>query len=260
VETSSQNSLHMNSLLKTLKSFCLVFFLLSSALCFADGSQTKGLAIATAAKFLLENLEVSYVYGGSKLGDQNSCERCNRCLEEKSPMAQARLRVCPQCSHCSLDCSHFTKLVHAHAGFDYPYLTTQEMQSLANATLLNQYGFDIVGGGVEAAQPGDLLVYDGHVVILELKANSSTGDIIHSTGGKDLKGAGLGIQRERQVPLEQFRGPLRRILRRSPVHKIISQSGRPTPQGAPTRFNRAPLQKKLKLRPVEKRNPGPDPL
>jgi hypothetical protein len=78
---------------------------------------------------------------------------------------------------------------------------------------LERYHLRDIGARVQRALPGDLLVYEGHVVLLERRLPQGRGDIIHVTSGRDLKGPGLGLQRERNVPLSGFRGPLQRILR-----------------------------------------------
>ncbi len=181
-----------------------------------SGLQSRLLDVADQ---LLEEAQVSYVYGGSKLGDGQACERCNSCLATKSPDPKSRIKQCPACRDCSLDCSHFTELVFARAGAPYPYLATEGMRELSSATLRRRYNLLDLGRDVYAAGPGDLLVYDGHVVLLErIHARQGRdgvlrGDVIHATGGRDIKLPGQGIQRERYVEIAHMRGPVRRILR-----------------------------------------------
>lgn len=240
-----------------------------------DGSSLLPLAsrILAVADQLLEEAQVSYVYGGSKLGDGAACHQCNTCLEKKSPRPSLRLRVCPRCADCSLDCSHFTELVFNKAGAPYPYLPTASMLELSTEALRQRYQLLDLGANAYSAGPGDLLVYDGHVVILErlhpaLKKNDGLrGDVIHATGGRDIKLPGQGIQRERFVEIAHLRGPLRRILRHealaaiSPFAPLMPelQAVEPPkvdvsePRSAPVVIKKPP-----RLRPVLKQNPNED--
>ncbi|MFY7927569.1 MAG: hypothetical protein ACOVS5_01750 [Oligoflexus sp.] len=165
------------------------------------------------ARYVLEHWSISYVYGGSSWGDRNDCEQCNSCLAAKKPDKTLRLAVCPSCSSCSLDCSHFTYEVFKHAGLSARYLTTALMNRLDAPTLLRDYHLVDIGRRSQRALPGDLLVYDGHVVMLEKRHRDGRGDIIHVTSGRDLRGPGLGVQRERLAAIDSYRGPLLRILR-----------------------------------------------
>ncbi len=169
--------------------------------------------VLDVARHMLENWNISYVMGGSRIGDVSQCEQCNSCLHVKQPDKSQRLNACPSCNQCSLDCSHFTFEVFKQAGLSARYLTTSMMNELDGPELMKQYQLVDIGRRVERAIPGDLLVYEGHVVMLERKNRDQTGDVIHVTSGRDLKGPGLAIQRERRANLAQFRGPLLRILR-----------------------------------------------
>ncbi|MFK7826390.1 MAG: hypothetical protein AB8G05_19740 [Oligoflexales bacterium] len=164
------------------------------------------------ANRLMEDLPISYVYGGSQVTSINSCQSCTECLLHKSPRSKNRLIKCPSCKNCSLDCSHFTQLVYKLAGLDTPYLDTRSMLNINPRSLLKNYHLVSIPH-LSLAQAGDLLVYKGHVVILERAHNISRGDIIHATGGKDIKEPGQGIQRERNVIIQSFRGQLKRIFR-----------------------------------------------
>jgi hypothetical protein len=176
-------------------------------------SLPKRQEVLSQARHLLENWSISYVMGGNKLGDVRECEACNQCLGAKKPDKDSRLRACPTCASCSLDCSHFTYEVFKLAGLPAFYLTTSLMNSLGKDSLLKNYSLVDIGSRIQRALPGDLLVYDGHVVMLEKKHVSGLGDIIHVTSGRDLRGPGLGIQRERHVAIEHYRGSLLRVLR-----------------------------------------------
>jgi cell wall-associated NlpC family hydrolase len=169
--------------------------------------------VVGAARQLLEEAEVSYVYGGKNLGTATDCIACNSCLESKQPSSSRRVSACPECARCSLDCSHFTQLVFDRAGINHAYLTSKDMIALSDARLQKDFGFSALPPDATKAVPGDLLVYKGHVVLLERRHGQGKGDIIHATGGRDIREPGQGIQRERWADLARFRGPLLRILR-----------------------------------------------
>lgn len=192
-------------------------------------------AVIYAAQKILESYEISYVYGGHRIGDAQDCDSCNLCLSEKMPSPKARQNECPICSSCSLDCSHFVNLVFNDAGMAIPYITSSEMSALSSAALKKKYHLLDLGSDVSKVRPGDLLIYRGHVVILEaltpmeivkLQDSQSSdksrnlyaslpirGDVIHATGGGAIQTPGAGIQRQRFVDLRNFRGTLLRILR-----------------------------------------------
>jgi hypothetical protein len=201
--------------------------------------------IRAAGDDLLENLEVSYVYGGSKIGDAGTCDSCNRCLEEKSPSPKMRFKSCPTCGGCSLDCSHFTQLVFARAGLSFPYITSAQMLDLSADALQKKYNLKPVATTPTSVIPGDMLVYRGHVVIVETMREPGIADIIHATGGKDIRLPGQGIQRERFAKIGTFRGDLLRVIRHAKLDELYRNDGVSASQGSsPARF---------KFRPVEKR-------
>jgi hypothetical protein len=202
--------------------------------------------LRSAGSEMLETLEVSYVYGGAKVGDAGTCQICNQCLERQRPTPKDRFKDCPSCGGCSLDCSHFTQIVYERAGLGYPYLTTAQMLNLTAPELERRYGLVVISSSGHDAIVGDLLVYKGHVVIVESIHDARTADVIHATGGKDLKGPGQGIQRERFVKIDHFRGELRRVLRHKRVESV-NRSGR---RGKPALDAKLDLSR---LRPVEKR-------
>lgn len=210
----------------------------------ASGKSPETL-LSTAAQ-LLELAQISYVYGGSRLGDGETCNQCNICLETEKPDPKKRLLACPVCSGCSLDCSHFTELVYRLSGIPYPYLDTKLMIGLSAERLKKNYSLVDLGTRIELARPGDLLVYDGHVVMLE-KVTGSTknvlrGDIVHATGGRDIKLPGQGIQRERFVELAHYRGMLRRILRHSALIKRPDGAAEPPQAKSPQKSRLRPVR------------------
>jgi cell wall-associated NlpC family hydrolase len=169
--------------------------------------------ILKAADTLMNEYEISYVYGGHQVGDTGTCQSCNQCLESKTPTPPQRLILCPECQKCSIDCSHFTQLAFANAGFPIPYLPTEAMLELSKTKLNQSYKLVDMGTNDHFAEPGDLLVYKGHVVLLEKNYFDGHGDIIHATSGSEIRIPGQGIQRKRRTPIANLRGPLLRILR-----------------------------------------------
>jgi cell wall-associated NlpC family hydrolase len=195
-----------------------VFFFEMSFAATVNSLRTK---VVAEAQRIFATKEVSYVYGGHKLGDDKQCVKCNQCLEAKSPKPNQRLKKCPVCAKCSLDCSHFTQLVYEKAGLSMPYLPTDAMLNLSKRKLLKLYHLVDLGSDIKKAKAGDLLVYRGHVVLLEKLFSNGRGDIIHATGGRDIRLPGQGIQRKRQALVTQFHGPLLRILRHRDLMKLI---------------------------------------
>lgn len=193
--------------------FVVIAAALSPSLNAAESVSVLRAKVLDAARTLLDTTEVSYVYGGRALGSGPDCDTCNQCLAAKSPGPKERFANCPECTRCSLDCSHFTQLVYEKAGLKVPYLTTALMAELGPEALTRDYHMVAAGDAATAAQPGDLLVYNGHVVILESVGALGFGDVIHATSGLELKGPGMGIQRVRHAQLANFRGPLLRVLR-----------------------------------------------
>lgn len=203
--------------------------------------------IREAGDDILENLSISYVYGGSKVGDADTCDQCNACLEKKRPAPKQRFSECPTCQNCSLDCSHFVQLVFSRAGLGFSYLTSTQMLDLSAEALAKKYSLVPVGMDLEKVVAGDMLVYRGHVVVVETVHEPGVADIIHATGGKDIKLAGQGIQRERYARVSNFRGELLRVIRHKKLDELINGRSGQTPP---------PLsQSQSRLRPVEKRKP-----
>ena len=180
------------------------------------------------ANELLNYSSITYVMGGQAIGSSVDCSACVSCLQVKKPAGKSHTKVikCPVCKNCSLDCSHFTQIVYQRSGLHIGYLTTKQMLGMSERDLALRYKLFVVNH-VSESQPGDLLVYKGHVVILEDLKKKGKGDIVHATGGRDIKSPGQGIQRERNVFLSHFRGPLLRILRHKKVAGFIAKQFRP---------------------------------
>jgi hypothetical protein len=177
--------------------------------------------IISIADELLETANLSYGYGGYRVGSMGQCDQCNKCLSSKLPRPKKQLVTCPDCKLCSLDCSHFLHWVFRTAGIKYRYLTTKTMLNSSRGDLAKNFDLIDLGTQLDLSKTGDLLVYRDHVVMLVQRFSPTHGTIIHATGGRDLKGAGHGIQRERNALLPKFRGPLLRVLR----HRSLTALG-----------------------------------
>ncbi len=243
------------------KSLVILIFLYASGV-LAEALEHLQHRVRAAGDDMLENLEVSYVYGGNKVGDVKTCDQCNQCLETKQPAPKERFKICSVCSGCSLDCSHFVQLVFARAGLSFPYLTSTQMLDLNADVLERRYHLrpvdHVVSPTAADVMAGDLLVYRGHVVIVETFHGNGQADIIHATGGRDIREPGQGIQRERFVTIEHFRGPLLRVLRHVKFHALRSKNMATSSSFSPTlgpslQSSSGATTTRFKLRPVEKR-------
>lgn len=168
--------------------------------------------LVDSANLWLDQYAISYAWGGANIGAKSQCEACNSCLEKAGPNPKMQLEVCPVCKHCSLDCSHFISSVYQAADLAAPYLTTSMMRSFTKEKLVKLQWLDL-GRRAERALPGDILVYNGHVVLVESLQKPGVGSVIHVTSGREVKGPGEGIQRQTNVEFDGFRGRLERVLR-----------------------------------------------
>ena len=173
----------------------------------------------------MRNYAITYVYGGTQVYSAAACTACVQCLGISPRQAATtpaphngnrgnnKIARCPICAKCSLDCSHFIHHVFNQAGLRLPYLTTGQMLQLSPQRLQKVWHLVTMPHQLRLIRPLDLLVYKGHVVMVETVTRKGHGTIVHVTAGKDLRGPGVALQRERQVEFAHFRGPLRRILR-----------------------------------------------
>ena len=225
-------------------------------------------SLRVAGEDMLENLEVSYVYGGNKVGDEKTCDQCNRCLELNRPSPKERFKICQICGGCSLDCSHFVQLVFSKAELGFPYITSTQMADLDESALVKKYHLRPVSRHSDGLLEGDLLVYHGHVVIVEKVHSMDAVDIIHATGGKDIRVPGQGIQRERFIRVTSFRGDLLRVLRHVRIDELWRKKGAVDMSASSTASahatlpdgeqrgaisERSPAPRRFKMRRVEKR-------
>lgn len=196
-------------------------------------------SIISTAEYLMDEWEISYVYGGNKLENPALCKKCSLCLAKKKSMVSRKSRhFCPICSACSLDCTHFIQLVYRNAGLNMRYIDTRTMLKSSEKSLLKKFLLVTIAD-LQDSIPGDILVYTGHAVILERIEDGGYGDIIHVTAGKDIKQPGQGVQKERKVYLSRFRGHLKKILRHKFVHETVSKvKVSSSQQGAPPRLRK----------------------
>ncbi|MFW7380970.1 MAG: hypothetical protein ACOH5I_19295 [Oligoflexus sp.] len=221
VSKQSLNQIVRLSLFYGLVSFVifLQLLLMGRALAVDLSSLPKRQKLLETAEQWLETYAISYAWGGSQLGEQEHCEQCNQCIAEQSPAPKQQIKDCPVCQKCSLDCSHFISLVYRDIGLAAPYLTTNMMRSSQSDVLEQRFFWISLDRRIERVLPGDLLVYDGHVVLVTAIQAPGRGDVIHVTSGKQVRGPGQGIQRERSVWFDGFRGPVKRILRHKELHR-----------------------------------------
>ena len=181
--------------------------------------------VATVVAQMMHNYTITYVYGGKQVNSAAACTACVQCLageaklesdkELKSKERGEKRKVahCAACAKCSLDCSNFIHQVFNQAGLHMPYLTTKQMLQLSPQSLQKNWHLVTLPQQVRLIRPLDLLVYKGHVVMVETRSGKGRGTVVHVTAGRELRGPGVALQRERQVEFAHFRGPLRRILR-----------------------------------------------
>ena len=170
---------------------------------------------------MMRNYAITYVYGGKQVKSAAACSACVRCLaaasvqqgERQTQAGTAPIKSCAACAQCSLDCSNFIHQVFTQVGLAMPYLTTKQMLQLSPHSLQKTWHLVTMPRQLRLIRPLDLLVYKGHVVMVEAVSSKGRGTIVHVTAGRELRGPGVALQRERQVQFAHFRGPLLRILR-----------------------------------------------
>ena len=169
---------------------------------------TRLYRLLALARAYAQHKDVPYVWGGSKVGDPQSCLACRSCLQSKKRRArlETRHRSCKACQQCGIDCSHFVNQLFLAAGLDYQYASTNDFMRRGRAEFVQ------IGHDPALAQAGDLLFYRNHVVLLVTKREGRRGDFVHvsrSAGGDRLGGIDLVVDQD----LSNFRGRLLRIMR-----------------------------------------------
>ncbi len=193
----------------------------------AAGSFKKSDKLIGTAEYYLNHAEISYVWGGNTVADKKSCKSCSQCLNDKKPSKTNKVKACPMCKKCGLDCSHFILHVFENAGLKTKYLTTSAMRSFSKDKLLTDFNWIDMGAKASRAMNGDLAVYPGHVImIMKVYPETAKADIIHVTSGRDIKSPGEAVQTERGIKIENFRGPLQRLLRHKDIYAEYRKGGR----------------------------------
>lgn len=167
--------------------------------------------VVTTVAQMMRNYAITYVYGGKQVHSVAACTACVQCLAGDAE--QSKIARCAACAECSLDCSHFIHQVFNQVGLAMPYLTTKQMLQLSPQSLQKTWHLVTMPQQLRLIRPLDLLVYKGHVVMVEAVTGKGRGTVVHVTAGRELRGPGVALQRERQVEFAHFRGSLRRILR-----------------------------------------------
>ncbi len=157
---------------------------------------------------------VPYIWGGGRIGSRKSCLACRRCVRQKKIDLKSRLELCKPCQQCGIDCSHFVNMVYREAGVPYDYASTWELNNQTPEGLLGLYDLVDLGTKLTHARPGDLLIYEKHMVMLVQSYSEGYGDFVHATrfrGGDKLKLGGFRWDTNKN--LKKYRGKLIRVLR-----------------------------------------------
>ena len=200
---------------------CCVVLLASASQTTPRSFQAYHQRVAAMVAQMMRNYAITYVYGGKQVKSVAACTACVQCLATAgkrqasltSAAEKAQIKNCAACAQCSLDCSNFIHQVFNQVGLAMPYLTTKQMLQLSPRSLQKTWHLVTMPQQLRLIRPLDLLVYKGHVVMVETVDSKGRGTIVHVTAGRELRGPGVALQRERQVEFAHFRGPLLRILR-----------------------------------------------
>jgi hypothetical protein len=157
---------------------------------------------------------IPYVWGGNAIGSKDICLACQKCIIKKKPSVAKRLQRCAPCRECGMDCSHFVNRIYEDAGLSFPYATSRELARQSRSALFSLYSLIDIGKDLRHAQPGDILVYKHHIVMLTNVIDSNFGDFIHITRFKGQSRPKVGgFKWVKNFNLHKFRGKLIRILR-----------------------------------------------
>lgn len=191
-------------------------------------------ALVDVAKTYASMDHIPYVWGGSSIGSEEVCQACRSCVQEKKVSLTRRLSRCTPCRKCGMDCSHFITRVFQDVGIDFRYASSSVLGRQDKPGLLHHYGLIDVGLDLSLAQPGDILVYPRHVVLLVQVNDATRGDIIHSTRFRQGDRMSLGgIRYDQNINLKNHRGKLRRILRHQRLFKNHLEFVKPSANRVP---------------------------
>ena len=160
---------------------------------------------------------VPYIWGGNNLGPEKNCKQCRRCILRSNAKVKEREQSCPICRKCGIDCSHLVTKIFNQAGFQFPYGTTKDFLYQSAFKLDEIYNLIDLGNDPTRVQPGDLLLYRKHIVMVTDVMDGGFANILHSTA-LDPKGFGGGIRTEAKISMSTFRGKLKKVLRHKNLH------------------------------------------
>ncbi len=197
---------------KISRKFPVVDSKVASEAIFGSDVSMEQLRLVRIAKSYAEKKFVPYVWGGGRVGPRKSCYRCSQCIKKYRVDVRDRLSACDECRRCGIDCSHFVNRVYRESGLSYPYATTFELSRLNSKRVLEYYDLFNVGTDISHAQPGDLVLYKRHIIMIVEIHSDLTIDFVHVTRFGDRYKHG-GIRYEKRKNVESMRGGLVKILR-----------------------------------------------
>ncbi len=175
----------------------------------------------------LEHVElthVPYVWGGARIGSMDECVACRQCVRRNNIALEERSRLCKECRKCGMDCSHFVHSVYANAGLDYPYASSRELAKQTSPGIFRNYNLVDLGRNLQRLQPGDLVVYPRHIVMVTRVTGLGRADIVHISRYRQGPERHVGgFRLDQDVDLDAYRGGFVRVLR----HRRLID---PTPQ------------------------------
>lgn len=184
------------------------------------------LSILSQAQRYADREEIPYVWGGGSVTEsKQACLACRRCIKVSGTPLKQRRQRCKPCRKCGLDCSHFVQRVYGEVGLDYPYAATSILNKLTPGRLKRRLKLVTLGRNLKLAQPGDLLLYEKHIVLLLKHRGNGRGDIVHATKMGDKWELG-GVKVDRNVRLKTYRRSLKRVLRHKAFFENPFESSR----------------------------------
>jgi len=175
---------------------------------------------------LAQKTAVPYVFGGSQLGSPKRCQECSECIRSNRLPANStmdRFNICSACRDCGLDCSNFVSHLLTESGLKVKFASTSTLNRERTTSLEEKFGLIDMGEDLELAKPGDLLLKEGHVVVLiDIHHALGTLDFIHASRGSKRTRVG-GIELRRGTSIRKMQKEIVRILR----HKDLFESEDP---------------------------------
>lgn len=137
-------------------------------------------------------------------------------------MARDRVKSCPSCLKCGVDCSHFLAHVFERAGIPWPWAPTSVLIKATPKILERKFNLKVVTGGLAEARPGDMILQEGHMAMLVAKHGKKRWDWLHVNRSwvDGDSGVAGGIVLVRKSSLTG--GPVLRVLRHSRIEDATS--------------------------------------